>query len=120
MSDELPEYLKLKVYKKLLSQVTQSKESPQALREDPETLVHSKLTDDRAVELMEKLKAKYPEVYRVLVNELYKAIKSGALTSIDGYTLYTIFNSLGLDIKPEIRLKFVKHGKEVDVKDYLG
>lgn len=89
-------------------------------RENPENVVFSKLVDDRAVELLNKPRLKYPEVYRVLVNELYKAIKNGLLNSIDGTGIYGIIKILGLDIEPDIRLRFIKRGKEVDLKDYLS
>lgn len=120
MSDELPDYVKLKLYKKVLTQVRQQKQQDQLQQEDPEKIVYSKLADERAVELMDKLKSKYPDVYRVVINELYKAIKNGLLSSIDGLTVYGIINTLGLDIKPEIKLKFVKHGKEVDLREYMS
>jgi hypothetical protein len=119
MSDELPDYIKLKLYKRIVSKITNVKEQ-QRVEEDPEKVVYSKLADDKAVELMDKLKIKYPEIYKTIVNELYKAIKNNTLSNIDGYTLYYLFNSLGLDVKPDMRIKFVKHGKEVDIKDYLS
>lgn len=120
MSDELPDTIKLKLYKKVLSRVATQQKQQHLQQEDPEKVVYSKLSDDKAIELLEKLKLKYPDVYSVLVNELYKAIKSGLVSSIDGYTVQGIINALGLDIKPELRIKFVKHGKEVDLKDYLN
>lgn len=119
MSDDLPESIKLKLYKKMLSQAV-SRQEDQAPREDPEKVVHSRLSDERAVELMDKLKSRYPDIYGALVNELYKAIEKSLISRIDGFTLYSIISRLGLDIKPEIRIKFVKHGKEVDLKDYLS
>jgi hypothetical protein len=115
MSEEIPEHLKLKIYRKLMTQISQQKQQA----EDPEKIVYSKLADEKAVELMNKLKTKYPDVYRTLVNELYRAIKNNVISEIDGYTLYQLFQTLGLDIKPDLRIKFIKHGKEVDLKDYL-
>ena len=115
MSEEIPEHLKLKIYRKLMTQISQQKQQT----EDPEKIVYSKLADEKAVELMNKLKTKYPDVYRTLVNEVYRAIKNNVISEIDGYTLYQLFQTLGLDIKPDLRIKFIKHGKEVDLKDYL-
>ncbi|MEM2171310.1 MAG: hypothetical protein QXU03_06125 [Desulfurococcaceae archaeon] len=120
MSDELPDTIRFKLYKKVLSHVIMHQKQQDSQQEDPEKLVYSKLLDDRAVELLEKLKLKYPDVYKVLVNELYRAIRSGLVSGIDGYTVQGIINALGLNVRPELRIKFVKHGKEVDLKDYLG
>lgn len=119
MSDELPDSIKLKLYKKVISQVV-SRQENRVSQEDLEKVVYSRLSDERAVELMDKLKSRYPDVHRALVDELYKAIKRGLISHIDGFTLYSIMSGLGLDIKPEIRIRFVKHGKEVDLKDYLS
>lgn len=115
-SDELPDYIKLKLYKKLVSRATNTKEQQE---ENPEKIVYSKLADDKAVELMNKLKAKYPEIHKTLIEELYKAIKNNIISIIDGYTIYELFNALGLDIRPDIRIKIVKHGKEKDLTTHL-
>lgn len=122
MSEDLPNSLKLKIYRRLLERAMQQAQQLQSNqeREDAEKAVLSRLADDRAVELMEKLKLKYPEIYKALVQELYKAIRNNIINSIDGLLVYNIINKLGLDIKPEIKLKFVKHGKEVDLRTYLG
>lgn len=120
MSDELPEELMLKKMKKYLSTVARKPSESVEQREDPEKVVLSHASDDRAVELLEKTKLLYPEVYKALVVELYKLIKQGALKELDGLTVYSIIRQLGLNVKPELRLKFVKHGKEVDFKDYVS
>ncbi|MEM1639100.1 MAG: hypothetical protein QXJ69_03365 [Desulfurococcaceae archaeon] len=116
-SDELPDSIKLKLYRKLVFKAISSKD--QQKEENPEKIVYSKLADDKAVELMNKLKTKYPEIYRTIIDELYKAIKNNVISSIDGYTLYELFNALGLDIRPDVKIKIVKHGKEVDLTTHL-
>ncbi|MEM0031251.1 MAG: hypothetical protein QXV54_05040 [Desulfurococcaceae archaeon] len=116
-SDELPDSIKLKLYRKLVLKAISSKD--QQKEENPEKIVYSKLADDKAVELMNKLKIKYPEIYRTIIDELYKAIKNNVISSIDGYTLYELFNALGLDIRPDVKIKIVKHGKEVDLTTHL-
>lgn len=117
--EELPETLvaeKMKKYMKALIQKNETRNPPQ---EDPERYVIERAEDERAVELLEKLKLKYPSVYKALVNELYKLLKSGKLQEISGYDLYLIIKQLGLDIAPDVKIRFVKHGKEVDFKDYV-
>ncbi|ACL10555.1 hypothetical protein DKAM_0229 [Desulfurococcus amylolyticus 1221n] len=120
MSDELPDSLRLKLYKKYVSAITRkSSEVDKTRVEKPEDVVWSKLTDEKARELMNKLKALYPDIYQVLVGELYKLLKDGVLKELDGLTAYSIIKALGLNIRPDIRIKFVKDGKEVDLDEYM-
>ncbi|MEM1695796.1 MAG: hypothetical protein QXJ18_01055 [Desulfurococcaceae archaeon] len=120
LTEDLPESIvmqKMKKYMRMIAQ--QRKEAKKEPGEDPEKVVLSKASDEKAVELLEKLKNMYPDIYRVLIPELYKLLNSGMINEIDGLTVYTIIRRLGLDIKPELRIKFVKHGKEVDFKEYV-
>ncbi len=124
MSDDLPVELKMKLYKKYLAKLANKSEntaSPkESVVEDPEKFVQSRLSDERAEEIMMKIKIKYPEIYDLLVKELYRAIKQGIVNKLDGLTLLSIAQSIGLDIRPDLRIRFVKNGKEVDMKEYLG
>ncbi|MGB9827536.1 MAG: hypothetical protein ACPLSM_03365 [Thermosphaera sp.] len=124
MSEDLPVELRMKLYKKYLSKLANKNENSvsakESVREDPEKVVQSKLSDERAEEIMEKIKIKYPEIYDLLVKELYRAIKQGVVSELDGLTLLSIAHSIGLDIRPDLRIRFVKNGKEVDMKEYLG
>lgn len=117
--EEIPEEIILKKMKKYMSSLSQKAERSQAQQVDPEAYVLSKASDDRAKELLEKMKLYYPEVYRAVIPELYKLLSSGILKELDGLTVYAIIQRLGLDIRPELRIKFVKDGKEVDLKDYI-
>lgn len=124
MSDDLPVELKMKLYKKYLAKLANKSEntaSPkESVVEDPEKFVQSRLSDERAEEIMMKIKIKYPEIYDLLVKELYRAIKQGIVNELDGLTLLSIAQSIGLDVRPDLRIRFVKNGKEVDMKEYLG
>lgn len=117
--DEIPEEIILKKMRKYMSTMSQKSGEAPAQQVDPETFVLSKASDDRARELLEKMKLYYPEVYRAIIPELYKLLSSGALKELDGLTVYAIIQRLGLDIRPELRIKFVKDGKEVDLKEYM-
>jgi len=121
VSDELPESLRMRLYKKYVSMLAAKNtiDKSSEPRENPEEVVWSRLSDDRAQELMTKLKALYPDIYKPLIQELYRLIKNNTLRELDGLTVYSIIRSLGLDIKPELRIKFVKDGKEVDMNEYL-
>uniref|UniRef100_A0A7C2BKR3 Double-stranded DNA-binding protein n=1 Tax=Thermosphaera aggregans TaxID=54254 RepID=A0A7C2BKR3_9CREN len=114
----------MKLYKKYLAKLANKSEntaSPkESVVEDPEKFVQSRLSDERAEEIMMKIKIKYPEIYDLLVKELYRAIKQGIVNELDGLTLLSIAQSIGLDVRPDLRIRFVKNGKEVDMKEYLG
>lgn len=124
MSDDLPVELKMKLYKKYLAKLANKSENTASPKEsaveDPEKFVQSRLSDERAEEIMMKIKIKYPEIYDLLVKELYRAIKQGIVNELDGLTLLSIAQSIGLDVRPDLRIRFVKNGKEVDMKEYLG
>jgi hypothetical protein len=124
VSDDLPAELKMKLYRKYLAKLANKDEASasakEAVREDPESVVWSKLSDDRAEEIMEKIKIRYPEVYDLIVKELHRAIKQGIVDELDGLALLSIARNIGLDIRPDLRIRFVKNGKEVDMKEYLG
>lgn len=119
LSEELPDTLKLKLLKRAFHQVLKGRERPlETLDVNLEKYVYAK-SDEKAVELLGKIKLKYPEIHDELIRELYNALKSGKISSINGTLIYNITNMLNLDVKPDIRIKFIKHGKEVDLKDYL-
>ncbi len=119
LSEELPDTLKLKLLKRAFHQVLKGRERPlETLDVNLEKYVYAK-SDEKAVELLGKIKLKYPEIHDELIRELYNALKSGKISSINGTLIYNIINMLNLDVKPDIRIKFIKHGKEVDLKDYL-
>jgi DNA-binding TFAR19-related protein (PDSD5 family) len=121
LTEDLPESIVMQKMKKYMKMIAQhQKEAKKEPGEEPEKVVLSKASDEKAVELLEKLKYMYPDIYRVLIPELYKLLNSGVIKEIDSLTVYTIIRRLGLDIKPELRIKFVKHGKEVDFKEYVG
>ncbi len=122
MAEELPEELKLKVMKKLMKKVAeesmkQSQQQNQVF--DPEKLVWSKVSDDKAAELLKKTKNLYPEAYQDVIRVLAYLIQSGSISELDGYTMYAILQRLGIPVKPDLRIRFVKHGKEVDFKEYV-
>jgi len=118
VSDELPEYLKLKILKKWMSEAKHTTTNSQQ-QADPEKLVWSKLSDDRAVELLSKVKELYPEAYPTVIRVFYELLSRGLVSELDGYTVYSVLQKLGIPVKPEVRIKFVKHGKEVSMKEYL-
>lgn len=119
LSDELPDELKLKMLRKLMQSQASKRDEKQALLEDPEKTVYSKLSDDRALELVEKAKQLYPSEYQIVVKVLYELVKRGVVEKLDGLTVLAVLERLGLDVKPDLRIRFVKRGKEVGLDEYV-
>jgi hypothetical protein len=119
LSDELPDELKLKMLRKLMQSQASKRDEKQALLEDPEKIVYSKLSDDRALELVEKAKQLYPSEYQIVVKVLYELVKRGVVEKLDGLTVLAVLERLGLDVKPDLRIRFVKRGKEVGLDEYV-
>ena len=120
VSDELPEHLKMRILKKWMAEQVR-KTSSEEKREsvDPEKMVWDKLADDRAKELIYKTKKLYPNIYPYVIRVFHELLVKGVVKELDGYTVYYILQRLGVPVKPEVRIKFVKHGKEVSMKEYL-
>ena len=122
MAEELPEEIKAKILNRMLKEIAKRRYEASS-REgivDPERIVSSKLADDRARELLSKTKIYYPDIYPEVVKILAALIKNNIVKELDGYTLYNILVKLGIYVKPDLKIKFVKHGKEVDFKEYMG
>jgi DNA-binding TFAR19-related protein (PDSD5 family) len=119
LSEDLPDTLKLKLMKRIMNKAAREWEKTTGRSvEDPEQLVRAN-SDEKALELLDKIKLKYPEIYSVLISELYRAIKSGKIASISGTLVYNIITMLNLDVKPDIKIKFVKRGRKVGLRDYI-
>jgi len=110
----------MKILRKWMSESKRGEPSGAESRPlDVEKLVWSKLSDDRAVELLTKAKSLYPEAYPYVIQVFYELLNRGLVKELDGYTVYAVLQRLGIPVKPDIRIKFVKHGKEVSMKEYL-
>ncbi|WP_440059787.1 hypothetical protein ACSU1N_01095 [Thermogladius sp. 4427co] len=120
MADELPDEIRLKLMKKLLSTSTTRKEESSRNLVDPEAIVYGNLSDERAREILEKTKALYPDEYKTVVLVLYELLRRKAVDKLDGLTVLAVARRLGLDVRPDLRIRFVKHGREVDFDEYIG
>lgn len=123
LSEDLPESLRIKILKKWMSEGRKTSESlKQSSLDlvDIEKIIYSKLVDERAVELLNKVKTMHPEKYSYVLRTLYELVSRNIINELDGYTLFIILNKyLNIPVKPDIRIKFVKRGKEVDFKEYI-
>ena len=120
MSEELPEKIKAKMLKKLMDRLSKKSLEKGTQYENPEKIVWSRLADDKAKELMRKAKLLYPKAYPYVIDIFYRLLKQGVVNEFDGYTTYVLLHRIGVPVKPDLRIKFVKHGKEVDFKEYIG
>ena len=120
MSDELPEHLRMKLMKRIMSQASKKVTEKPEQSIDPERIVWERLSDERAKELMHKAKTLYPHRYPIVIQVFYTLLQQGKIKEFDGYTTLTLLHRLGIPVKPDLRIRFVKHGKEVDMKDYLS
>ncbi len=117
MAEELPESIRAKMIKKIMKNLAKKEESKSIKLED---YVLSRLSDERARELLEKTKSLYPQAYPYVIALFYKLLEKRVVEELDGYTVYTVLQRLGIPVKPDLRIRFVKHGKEVDFKEYVS
>ncbi len=121
MSEELPLSLQKKLLEKMMKAAAM-KEAAATQPSRPQTpweIVKSALSDERAKELLEQAREEYPEAAEYAVSVIAQLVQRGALKEIDGATLLTLLRRLGVPIRPRIRIRFVKDGKEVSMKEYL-
>lgn len=93
-------------------------QKPQVKTEvDDLTLVRSKLTD-RGPEVLDAALSQYPEAAREVVRYLAKLYRSGKLTeTISGEDLYTLFYDLGLRVRLETTITYLKDGKRISLSE---
>jgi len=92
---------------------------PEPERKEPTPLdiLKSKL-GDRGEEVLQAALDQFPEETMKIVEHLANLIKSGKVeASIDGGMLYTLFRRLGLRVKVETSIKYVKHGEAKDISE---
>lgn len=119
MSDEDLELMAIKMRKlrelqKLYLEKTQKK--PEL---DDLSIVKSKLTG-RGPEVLEAALSQYPKAAREVVRYLAELYRSGKLTEeISGEELYTLFYDLGMPVRLETSITYVKDGKRISISEKL-
>ncbi|MEM1940703.1 MAG: DNA-binding protein [Candidatus Caldarchaeum sp.] len=121
MSEDLElKRLKLKKMMQLASMVGQVKAEQQpkpASAETPLEVVKKHL-GPRGDEVLQAAYEQYPRETAAIVEKLAQLIKLGQITEpIDGGELYNLFRSLGLRIKLETKITYVKRGEAKDLKE---
>jgi DNA-binding TFAR19-related protein (PDSD5 family) len=90
---------------------------PERKEPTPMEIVRSKL-GDRGGEVLQAAVEQFPEETMKIVEQLAELIKSGKIEGpIDGGMLYTLFRRLGLRVKVETSIKYVKRGEVKDISE---
>lgn len=119
MSDEDLELMAIKMKKMRELQKLYLEKAQKKPELDDVTLVKSRLTG-RGSEVLEAALSQYPKVAREIIKYLADLYRSGKLTEeISGEELYTLFYDLGMPIKLETSITYIKDGKRISISEKL-
>ena len=115
--------IKLKKLKELERMLAEEKKAEQAEEETEKRdwlkIVNEHLTD-RGKEVLQAALNQYPEIARMVVEELGKLILSGrAKTPITGVMINEIFRKIGLLLKIEPKIMYAKGGEIKSLEEKL-
>ncbi|MEM0348973.1 MAG: DNA-binding protein [Candidatus Caldarchaeum sp.] len=121
MSEDLElKRLKLKKMMQLASMAAQAGAEQQqkpAPAETPLDVVKKNL-GPRGDEVLQAALEQYPRETSAIVEKLAQLMKAGQITEpIDGGELYNLFRSLGLRVKLDTKITYVKRGEAKDLKE---
>ncbi len=121
MSDSELEAIKRRKLRELQKKVAQEQKGKEG---DRKALVDSdkvlnKVFGYRAWEVFNAASAQYPEETSEIKAALVKMADSGELTEIDGERLYVFLRNLGLRVRLETEIKFVKKGETKSLSEKL-
>jgi len=121
MSDDIElKRLQLKKMMKLMSKLgaeKQQQEKPQTPEPTPLEIVKANL-GYRGEEVLAAALEEYPAETEVIVKRLAELIKAGQIQGpIDGGELYNLFRSLGLRVKVDTKIVYVKRGETKDLRE---
>ncbi len=120
--EELPPTLKMKLYSKILRRLSESQKEKEVQKEQisPRKIVEQVLVDEKAKEFLERAYREYPDAADYAVSVIAELVRKGYIREIDGVLMLQLLNRLGVPIRPEMKIRFVKRGgKEVSLKEYL-
>ncbi len=120
MSEDLPLSLRMKLYSKYLKMLKEKEEHDRGEVKSPKDIVLEHVVDERARELLRQAEEQYPEATNYAISVVAELIKQGVIKEIDGELMLALLNRLGVPVRPEVRIRFVKRGgREVSLKEYL-
>ena len=129
MSEEDSELERLKA--KRLAEMQQNISSKQEIEktqessdekppENPRNFLVAKL-GYRGLEVLQNAETQFPNETRIIVDKLSELIKTGEINEvIDGGKLLTLFRSVGLNIRMDIKINVEQDGKFVSLSDKLS
>ena len=109
---------KLRELQKKVAQVQKGKEGDKNALVDSDKVLN-RVFGYRAWEVFYAASAQYPEEMSEIKAALVKMADSGELTEIDGERLYVFLRNLGLRVRLETEIKFVKKGETKSLSEKL-
>jgi DNA-binding TFAR19-related protein (PDSD5 family) len=116
-------YIKLKKMKELQKLLAKSqmkdKKEIEKKEVDDITFIKSKLTG-RGLEVLEAALSQYPEMTREVMKYLAELYRKGKISGeISGEELYTLFYDLGMPVRLETSITYLKDGKRISISEKL-
>ena len=74
---------------------------------------------DRADEVMEAAREQYPREAELIANKLFTLIEQGILDKVDGPSLYNLFRSMGLRVRIDTKITYMKRGESKDLGELI-
>lgn len=122
MSEDLElKRLQLRRMMKMVSQLSKPEPKPELPqpKETPLDIVRKQL-DAKGQEVLQAALEQYPGETMAVVEKLAELIKTGKISeTIDGGDLYTLFRNIGLRVKIDTKILYVKRGEAKDLRELL-
>ena len=120
MSEELPLELRIKLLEKQKKIIKEKlkKGKQKTFEYKPKEVVLSVL-DGKAKEVFAEAERQYPHLIDYVTEILAKYIIENKVKIMDAYQLYNILLALGLRVKLPLKIRFVRHGEEYTVEEYV-
>lgn len=111
----------LEMERRIAAMKKEQAEIPKRVEEDPLSVVKRRLVG-RGLEVLEAALSQYPNATMEVVKYIAKLYKTGKLTEdIPGEDLYELFCNLGMPVRLETSITYIKDGKRVPLsKKFKG
>jgi DNA-binding TFAR19-related protein (PDSD5 family) len=108
MSDDELEALKRKRLLELQRRIALCQEKPEPVNARK---VLDSVFKGRAWEVFNAANSQYPNIMVEIEERLVNLVSEGKLTEIDGEQLFALLRTVGLNVRLNTEIKFMKHGK---------
>ncbi|MEM0384519.1 MAG: DNA-binding protein [Candidatus Caldarchaeum sp.] len=103
----------------LAARMSEKKEQQPQQKQTPLDILKTHL-GPRGDEVLQAALEQYPNEAMAVVEKLAELVKSGRLQEkIDGGDLYSLFRSLGIRVKVDTKIMYVKRGEAKDLKEFF-